>query len=217
MMKKTIIKKPSFKEECSLWYSGIDFVIGIDEVGRGAFAGPIVAAGVVFNPNVKPELLCDINDSKLIKPILRRKCAEIIKQNALFYAIKQVDTPFINKFGIGKANSAVFRKVIKSLLLQFDSNPNYFVLIDGFHRKYLPGGIKKQRGIIKGDQKSYSIAAASILAKVYRDNLMKKMGNKFPVYGFSRNKGYGTFEHREAIKNNGLCDLHRFSFVDSFL
>ncbi len=209
--------KPTFDEELNLWNSNIDYVIGIDEVGRGAFAGPIVAAGVVFSPKTDIKLLTDINDSKLVKPLLRRKCAEIIKKSSLFWTVEKIDINYINKYGIGKANSAVFRKVIKSLLLRFDSNPNYFVLIDGFHRKYLPGGIKKQKGIVKGDQKSYSIAAASILAKVYRDNLMRKMNKTYPAYGFSRNKGYGTKEHQAAILSNGFCDLHRFSFVDSLL
>lgn len=206
--------KPSFKEELKLWNSNIEYVIGIDEVGRGAFAGPIVAAGVVFHPGIKLELLAGVNDSKLVKPKLREELSEIIKENALFWTIQSIEIDYINKFGIGKANSAVFRKVIKNLLVQFDSSKNYHILIDGFHKKYLPGGLKHQKGIVKGDQKSYSIAAASILAKVFRDDLMRKASSKYPHYLFAKNKGYGTLEHREAIKLNGLCDLHRTSFVD---
>lgn len=209
-----ILTKPSFEEENNLWNSNIEYVIGIDEVGRGAFAGPIVAAGVVFHPKIKPKLVTNVNDSKLIKPRLREELSQIIKENALFWTVESIEIGYINKFGIGKANSAVFRKVIKNLLSQFDSGKNYHILIDGFHRRYLPGGIKKQKGIVKGDQKSYSIAAASILAKVYRDDLMKKMHKTYPVYGFARNKGYGTREHQAAILSNGLCDLHRISFVD---
>ena len=207
-----IMTKPSFKEETKLWRSNIDFVIGIDEVGRGAFAGPIVAAGVIFDKKTNIELLWDINDSKLVKPVLRKKCAEIIKQNALYWTVEEVDIGFINKYGIGKANSAVFRKVIKSLIKKFGKNSNYHILIDGYHKKYLPGGIKKQKGIVRGDQKSLSIAAASILAKVYRDDLMKTASREFSVYKFGRNKGYGTLNHRLAIRKFGLSSLHRTSF-----
>jgi ribonuclease HII len=211
------LTKPSFKEEQLLWNSNIDYVIGIDEVGRGAFAGPIVAAGVVFAQDVDVKLLNDVNDSKLIKPLLRKKLSEVIKENSLYWTVQQVDINYINKYGIGKANSAVFRKVIKDLFLQFESSKKYHILIDGFHRKYLPGGLNHQKGIVKGDTKSYSIAAASILAKVYRDDLMKKQHKTYPAYGFTRNKGYGTKEHQNAILSNGLCDLHRTSFVDFLL
>lgn len=204
--------KPSFEEEKNLWQSGVDFVIGIDEVGRGAFAGPIVAAGVVFSSETNVNLLCEINDSKLLNPLLRQKCAKIIKQNALYWTIEVVDIGLINKYGIGKANSAVFRKVLKSLISKFDKKEKYYVLIDGFHKKYLPGGITKQKGIVRGDQKSLSIASASILAKVHRDNLMREVSKEFAVYKFGRNKGYGTLDHREAIKNFGLSKIHRTSF-----
>ncbi len=209
-----VLTRPSFNEESLLWEADIDYVIGIDEVGRGAFAGPIVAAGVVFAPNVQVKLLCDVNDSKLVKPLLRKKCAEVIKKNALFWTVEQVDISYINKYGIGKANSAVFRKILNKLLLQIEPESKYFVLLDGFHKKYMPGGLRHQKGIVKGDTKSYSIAAASILAKVYRDDLMKRQHKTYPVYGFARNKGYGTREHQAAILSNGLTPLHRTSFVD---
>ena len=208
--------KPSFSEESKLWAANINFVIGIDEVGRGAFAGPIVAAGVVFNPKIKLELLTEVNDSKLIKPRLREELSEIIKANSI-WAIESVEIDYINKFGIGKANSAVFRKVIRKILLELGTS-HYFVLIDGFHKKYMPGGLKKQKGIVRGDRKSLSIAAASILAKVYRDDLMRKESSNYPNYLFAKNKGYGTLEHRNAIKLNGLCDIHRTSFdLNKFL
>ena len=210
--KMKTMSKPSFEEEIKLWSSNIDFVIGIDEVGRGAFAGPIVAAGVIFDKAVKEKLLCDINDSKQVKPLMRRKCAEIIKENSLFWTVESIDIDFINTHGIGKANSAVFRKVIKSLLLKVGRNTNYYVLIDGFHKKYLPGGINRQKGIVKGDQKSLSIASASILAKVHRDGLMKKISKNYPEYKFGRNKGYGTEYHKNALRKFGLSDIHRRSF-----
>lgn len=215
VMKKT---KPSFKEEIKLWNSGIEFVIGIDEVGRGAFAGPIVGAGVTYKPNFNHPFLRDVNDSKLLSPKLREELSELIKRHSLYHEIQTINVSYINKHGIGKANIAVFRKVLRSLLLKFEANKDYFVLIDGFHAKYLPGGIKRQKPIVKGDRKSLSIASASIIAKVYRDQLMKEAGNKYPNYNFGQNKGYGTLKHRKAIQTNGLCDLHRKSFnLDKFL
>ena len=203
--------KPSFKEEAKLWSSNIDYVIGLDEVGRGAFAGPIVAAGVVYKPNFKHKFLDKVNDSKLLKPKLREELAELIKLHSLFYEIQSVDISFINKYGIGKANIAVFRKVLKSMLKNFN-DLNHFILIDGFHGKYLPGGIRKQKAIIKGDQKSLSIASASIIAKVYRDNLMRKASNIYPNYNFKQNKGYGTLEHRLALRAFGISNYHRTAF-----
>lgn len=205
-------KKPHFFEEKIHWDNNINYVIGLDEVGRGAFAGPIVAAGVVYKPNFKHAFLENVNDSKLLKPKLREELSELIKQYSLFYTIESIETNYINKHGIGKANTAVFRKVLNRLISKFEMT-NYFVLIDGFHRKYLPGGIKKQKGIIKGDQESLSIASASIIAKVYRDNLMKEANKSFPNYMFAQNKGYGTLEHRNAIENYGVSKFHRIAFV----
>ncbi len=206
-----ILTKPSFEYEKRLWKTDIKYVIGIDEVGRGAFAGPIVAAAVVFSSNAKTDLLCDVNDSKLVKPQERERCAKIIKKHALLWAIEQIDISYINKFGIGKANNAVFRRVLNNIITRIGS-ANYSILIDGFHKKYLPGGIKKQQGIIKGDQKSLTIASASILAKVYRDSLMQKQSLNFPNYNFASNKGYGTKAHREALEQFGLTSIHRTSF-----
>jgi len=203
--------KPTFDEEDFYWQSGITHVVGLDEVGRGAFAGPIVAAGVIYSPNFKHKFLEKVNDSKLLKPKLREELSELIKQYSLFYTIESVEIDYINVHGIGKANIAVFRKVLKTMLKNFN-DLNHFILIDGFHCKNLPGGIKKQKAIIKGDRKSLSIASASIIAKVYRDNLMKEASNTFPNYNFKQNKGYGTLEHRNALRVNGLCDLHRIDF-----
>ena len=205
------LTNPSFEEEIRLWNLKFPFVIGIDEVGRGAYAGPIVGAGVIYKPNFKHSFLTNINDSKLLSSKQREELNILIKNYCLFYAIEAIETPYINKFGIGKANSAVFRKVLKKLILKIESS-NYFILVDGFHKKYLPGGIKKQKGILKGDQKSISIASASIIAKVYRDNLMREYSNSYPSYKFEQNKGYGTLIHREAIKKHGLTIFHRTSF-----
>ena len=198
-----ILNRPTFSEEQNFWNLDIKHVIGLDEVGRGAFAGPIVAAGVIFKPNFKHEFLDLVNDSKQVKPKLREELSELIKANSI-WAIEAVDLDFINKFGIGKANFEVFRKVLGKLLTNL---PNHFILVDGFDLK-----IPNQKAIIKGDQKSLSIAAASIIAKVHRDNFMKEAGKLYPNYLFEENKGYGTLKHRNALKIHGLSSLHRIDF-----
>lgn len=198
---------PSFKEENYYWSYGIDHVIGIDEVGRGAFAGPIVAAGVIFSRDIKLEILEGITDSKLLTSIKRVKYSEIIQKNAMHFAIEEVDVDFINEHGIGKANREVFHKVLKSLIKKINTD-KYFCLIDG-HGFDVP----QHKGIIKGDTLSLSIAAASIIAKVYRDNLMTKLAIDHPEYFFEKNKGYGTKFHRDAIQTHGISKIHRSSFI----
>lgn len=203
-------KKPTFREENALWKKGYKFVAGIDEVGRGAFAGPVVVGAVVFPRNFSPT--DGINDSKLLKPRQREFLSQIIKKEAYCFSIAEIPVRTINKYGIGKATQMAFRKAILQIQNKL-TNKKIFVLVDGFHVRYLKGvGIKNQKPIKKGDQKSISIAAASIVAKVHRDRLMKKLHRKYPVYGFSRNKGYGTKEHQKALKKFGLSKIHRTSF-----
>jgi len=213
------MKKPSFKEEIKIWKKGCEFVIGVDEVGRGSFAGPVVAGAVVFKKgsNFKDGLLSEINDSKLLNPKKRGQLAKEIKKEAILYAVSVVGVSKINKLGIGRTTKIAIRKVIKTILLRIIESSNYkpsiFVLADGFHIKYIRGiGLINQKAIIKGDRKSISIAAASIIAKVYRDKLMRKLNRKYPGYGFAKNKGYGTKLHQAAIKNYGLTEIHRTSF-----
>ena len=216
--------KPTFKEERKFWRSGIKFVLGIDEVGRGAFAGPIVAGAVVF-PKIlkvtrKHSALKKINDSKLLKAEVRRKLARKIKKHSLFYAVAEIKTPIINKLGIGRANKMVFRKVVSRVISQVEEElgrelkkEEYFLIADGFPTKHIKGvGLKSQKAIIGGDRKSTTIAAASILAKVHRDKLMRNLSKEFPQYRLARNKGYGTKKHQEALKVYGLSKIHRKSF-----
>ena len=213
------MKKPSFKEEIKIWKKGCEFVIGVDEVGRGSFAGPVVAGAVVFEKrsNFKDGMLSEVNDSKLLNPRKREQLAKEIKEEAILYAVSVVGVSKINKLGIGRTTKIAIRKVIKTILLRIIESSNYkpsiFVLADGFHIKYIRGiGLINQKAIIKGDRKSISIAAASIIAKVYRDKLMRKLNRKYPGYGFAKNKGYGTKLHQAAIKNYGLTEIHRTSF-----
>ncbi len=205
--------KPTFSEEETVWKKGVSYVVGLDEVGRGAFAGPVVVGAVVFkNHKTLPKKLDKINDSKKLSAITRETLTPLIKRHATGFAISQVSVRVINKIGIGKATEMAFRRAI-SQIRQNLKGQKIFILIDGFEIKYIRGiGLKNQKAIIKGDQKSVSIAAASIIAKTYRDSQMDKLHIKFPVYSFLQNKGYGTEKHRKAIKTHGLCKEHRTSF-----
>lgn len=194
-------RKPSFKEEKLLWKNGLEYLVGLDEVGRGAFAGPLVAASVILPKNFK---INGIKDSKVLSAEKRKILAEYIKKNAISYCISKINISYINKYGIGKATEKAFLNCLKSLN-KFD-----FVLVDGYKLKNFDN--TKQKGIIHGDSSCVSIAAASIIAKVYRDDLMIKLHNSFPQYNFLQNKGYGTKFHREALKKYGLSKMHRSSF-----
>lgn len=205
------MKKPNFSLERKLWKDNIKYVIGIDEVGRGAFAGPIVAGAVIFPINFrlskKLKFAYQINDSKQIEAVLRRKLSKKIKKNVLFYALAEVGIETINKLGIGRANQMVIRKVARKIVSQLN-NTSYFTIVDGFK---VPG-LKRHQAIIDGDCKSISVAAASIIAKVHRDSLMREYSRKFHHYKFASNKGYGTKDHQEALRKFGLSEIHRTSF-----
>lgn len=194
---------PTFQEEQILWNQGFRHVAGVDEVGRGCFAGPIVTAAVILPSNFKS--LIPINDSKVLSAKIRSELAQVIKQQAIAYAISEVSVTVINNLGIAKATQQSFRQAVKALI----KRPDY-ILIDAFYIQHLSR--KKQKPIIHGDGLSISIAAASIIAKVYRDELMEKLHNRFSEYDFATNKGYGTKKHREAIRQYGLSKIHRTSF-----
>ncbi len=218
------MKTPNFSEEKILWQKGYKYVIGVDEVGRGSFAGPVTVGAVVFECETDELNALGINDSKLLKPQKRSDLSKLIKNSCLHYSIATIGLSHINKHGIGKATEIAFRKAIASIMYQvlgikyknsefLTPNSKFFLLVDGFHIKYVKGiGIKNQKAIIKGDRKSISIAAASIIAKVHRDAVMKRLSKKYPEYGFGKNKGYGTKYHQTAIKKHGLSKLHRKSF-----
>lgn len=194
---------PTLSLENSLWSQGFNLVCGMDEVGRGSFAGPVVAGAVIFSPeSIIPE---GVADSKLLKPKQREILSDQIKKVAQFYAIAEICVMDINKSGIGKATQMAFRKALRLLSVKAD-----FVLIDAFYIKHF--NRKYQKAIKNGDKICTSIAAASIIAKVYRDKLMKSFHKVYPNYGFAKHKGYGTKLHQEAIKKFGLSKLHRTSF-----
>lgn len=194
---------PTLKLEKTLWRSGYSLVCGLDEVGRGSFAGPVVVGAVIFPKNSK--LLDGVADSKLLKSKTRLKLEKLIKMSSISWAVSEIGVPVINKIGIGKATQMAFRKAIKLL----DRKPD-FVLIDAFYVKHF--NRKNQRPVKDGDSICASISAASIIAKVYRDKLMRKLSKKYPKYKFAKHKGYGTKLHQQAIKKYGLSKIHRKSF-----
>jgi ribonuclease HII len=202
-MKTKLQKKPTFEYESHLWDQGLHSIAGVDEVGRGCFAGPVVAAAVILTPQFPAK--DRVNDSKKLSPKIREELTKIIKEYAVAFSIAEVSVSVINKIGIGKAAQQAFVNAVNGL----ETDPEH-ILIDGFMISALQKA--KQTAIIHGDGISISIAAASIIAKVYRDELMQQLHPHYEVYDFFTNKGYGTKKHRDAIGKYGLCDLHRTSF-----
>lgn len=189
--------------EQELWRSGISRIAGVDEVGRGALAGPVVAAAVVFSPDAKP--IAGVKDSKLLSPEKRTFLALEIRRHAQSIGIGQVEAPQIDEINILQAT----RQAMVMALAQLDP-PAELALVDG--NQSIPLSVP-QRLIIKGDQRVYSIAAASIVAKVLRDEWMKSLALTYPAFGFDQHKGYGTQVHREALAKHGPSPLHRRSFL----
>lgn len=194
---------PTLSIEKDLWKQKYQYVCGVDEVGRGCFAGPVAAGAVVFPENVN--LPKGLNDSKLLSPRKREELSGLIKQISLAWFVALVDVDYIDKYGIGKATQKAFIDAINGLKIIPD-----FVLIDAFQINNFPQS--RQMAIIGGDRLSVSISAASIIAKVYRDQIMCELSPQYPQYKLEKNKGYGTLDHRLAIKTNGLSDIHRASF-----
>lgn len=199
---------PTLDIERSLWLKGHRYVCGIDEVGRGSWAGPLVAAGVILPQDF--EIPKGLHDSKLVAPKLREELAKIIASCSVSSFIVAITPRQIDSIGLTKATNVAFRKVINHI------RPKpHFTVIDAFYIKHVSR--KRQQAIKDGDKICASIAAASIIAKVYRDNLMKKLSGKYPQYGFDRHVGYGTKLHQEAIKKFGFTNIHRRSYKLDFL
>ena len=181
-------------------------IAGIDEAGRGPLAGPVVCACVIM-PLDEDKLIDGINDSKKLTEKKREELYDKIIERAIAYSIVEVDERTIDRINILNATKLGMKRALDGLKVKPD-----IVLIDAVKLDTdLP-----QDNIIKGDAKSYNIASASILAKVYRDRLMKKLSVKYPQYNFARHKGYGTKEHIENLKKYGKCELHRETFIKNF-
>lgn len=194
---------PTLDYELVAWNAGFEVVAGLDEVGRGSFAGPVVVGAVVFSETSKiPD---GIRDSKLLTPQKRQKLSQEIKDSCLDWSIGETSVEIINQVGIGKATQIAFFNAVKNLKV-----PPDFLLIDAFFIDFIDKN--KQKPIVHGDGLCISIAASSIIAKVYRDKLMENYSTKYPEYDFGVHKGYGTKKHQEAIKKYGLSEIHRKSF-----
>ena len=191
-------------------FEGYRYIAGVDEVGRGPLAGPIVACAVILDLNVlDDDIILGLNDSKKVPEKKREELAEIIKQKAVAYKISASDNNEIDKKGIAYCNNFVFLDSTSNLSVKPD-----LVLSDGYLVKNIT---IDNKSVIKGDTKSACIAAASIVAKVYRDNLMKEYAKKYPLSKFESNVGYGSEKHIEAIRKYGKCEIHRSSFLTKLL
>lgn len=187
--------------EKKYWAMGKKLVAGIDEAGRGPLAGPVYAACVVFEPGVVIE---GINDSKKLSEKKREQLFDIIKEKALYYSIVSVDEKEIDRINILEATFKAFRESLNSLPKMPD-----IALIDGNRANEIP---TEYETVVKGDSKSQSIAAASILAKVARDRFVMELDEKYPQYGFKKHKGYPTKDHYAAIEKYGPSPVHRLTF-----
>ena len=223
------------KYEKAKLQQGFHYIIGCDEVGRGCLAGPVVAAAVVLDLTSDVKVLREVDDSKVLSPHKREELSELIKDNTLAWSIGSVSQEEVDKINIHNASLLAMRKAVESLSLRVQPkqsslmkdcrvgqskpwpsrNDSTLVLIDGKFK--IPDLNFSQEVIIDGDAKILSIAAASIIAKVYRDGLMKQFDEQYPNYQFGKHKGYATAIHRTAIKNFGLTPLHRLSFCGQYL
>jgi ribonuclease HII len=187
--------------ERRLWKSGLQHIAGVDEVGRGPLAGPVVAAAVVFPKDV---WIPGIDDSKKLSPLAREELFSDIRKCAVTFGVGAVDQAVIDAVNIREASLLA----MKSALAQLTLRPQY-ILVDG---NYFPDSPIPHEAIVHGDARVFSIAAASIVAKVIRDRLMQGLHLRYPEYGFDRHKGYATKQHIAAIQAFGRCEIHRQSF-----
>ncbi len=190
------------KYERELNSQGYKYICGVDEVGRGPLAGPVVCAAVIMPLD---DIIEGVDDSKKLSPKKREYLAGEITKKAIAHAICRIEPQVIDEINILEATKLCMKNAIESLNIKPD-----FVLVDG--NMTLDISIPQQ-SLIKGDYNSYSIGAASIIAKVYRDNLMDEYAEVYPEYAFKENKGYGTKKHIDGILSAGLCPIHRKSFT----
>ena len=194
------IDKSYFKE-------GYNYICGIDEAGRGPLAGPVVVAAVIMP---KDSMIEGVNDSKKVSEKKREKLYELIIEEAISYSVGIVDQNEIDRINILNATKAGLTEAVRTLKVKPE-----LILVDALTNIDTCG--VPYQSIIKGDAKSYSIAAASIIAKVTRDRIMREWDKVYPQYGFAKHKGYGTAAHIAAIKEYGLCPIHRRSFTKNFV
>ncbi len=204
-------QKPTQEEktaiERELYKQGYTWIAGADEVGRGPLAGPVVCAAVIM-PSDPALYIEGIDDSKKLSAKKREELSEKIKAVAVAYHIAEVDNVTIDEMNILQATRLCMKNAVEGL-----SVPPDFLLTDGNMTIAVE---TEQRAVVHGDALSYSIGAASILAKVYRDALMDEYAKKYPYYAFEKNKGYGTKAHTDGIREHGICTIHRKTFLKKF-
>ena len=186
-----LLKFSDYKLEC-----------GTDEAGRGCLAGPVTAAAIILPDGFQLELL---NDSKLLSEKIREKLKPVIEEKAITFSVTHVEPKIIDEINI--LNASI--KAMQECVTKLNPIPNY-IIVDG--NRFKPINNIPYSTVIKGDSKYMSIAAASVLAKTYRDEYMNKIHEEFPIYNWKQNKGYPTIEHREAIRKYGVTKYHRMSF-----
>ena len=198
------------RPEIELMDKGYSLIAGVDEVGRGPLAGPVVAAACIFDRDVD---IVGIDDSKKLSEKKREQFFDEIKDKALAYGIGEASCEVIDEINILEATKLAMKRAIEEADKMLESKGRDRIQIVIFDAVKINDLKKEQMSVIKGDQTYFSVAAASILAKVTRDNLMKEYDKVYPEYGFASNKGYGTKAHYEGIKKAGITEIHRKSFL----
>ncbi len=198
------VQIPTFDEEERLIAQGYRLIAGIDEVGRGPLAGPVVAAAVILPLEERPSWLSLVRDSKQLAPSQRESIFDRMMESGIAFGVGVVSHEVIDERGIAPATRLAMRHAIEKL----STRPDY-LLIDYMR---LPGVRIPQKGVVEGDSICVSIAAASIVAKVARDRMMVELDGQYPGYGLAQHKGYGTPEHMEALQKLGPCPIHRKTF-----
>lgn len=193
---------PDYSIENELISEGYSLICGVDEAGRGPLAGPVFAAAAILPKGLES---IGLDDSKKLSPKKRENLFEIITKNAVSYAIGTATEKEIDEINILNATMLAMRRAVDSLSIKPD-----FLIVDG---NKTPGAISHEKAVIKGDGRSLSIAAASILAKVSRDRYMAELSKKYPMYQFEKHKGYPTKLHYEMIEKYGVSDVHRKTFL----
>ena len=206
-MKRVWNAEEKLRFERELLAKGYTYIAGVDEVGRGPLAGPVVCAAVIM-PLDEASLVVGVDDSKKLSAKKREELAELIKERALWYEIALVDEKKIDEINILEATKLGMKQALESLKQKPD-----VVLTDGNMTLDIQF---PQHSVVHGDALSYSIGAASIIAKVHRDKMMDEYAKLYPHYGFEQNKGYGTAAHINGIKEHGLCPIHRRTFTKKF-
>lgn len=208
MPKRMKTERDKLAYEKELLAFGAEYIAGVDEVGRGPFAGPVVCAAVIL-PLDAENLIEGVDDSKKVKEERREQLAALIRERAVAYKICEESPETIDEINILEATKRCMKRAVEGLSVQPD-----VVFVDGNFRIDIE---LPQQNIVRGDALSYSIGAASLLAKVYRDSLMREYDKQYPQYGFARHKGYGTAVHIRALKEFGPCPIHRKTFIKKIL